>query len=207
MRTEYGALKDLSPEVIAELFHNGMSVVMLIDRQFGNSHKGSRRWINKLISFDKGSFEVNVEKLIKQQDYLNLPSIRLYASLNYRDLDKAVRRFFHMYLDVTKFDTPRFWACINANFVSAMMKPESRVSSPKRWLLDIDSLESFDFIAAEQFLGEQGVWFKHTYKTPGGWHAIVEPFNKQKVVLPEWVENKQDGLVLLRAFDESNADI
>lgn len=198
----YGALIRLSDDQIAELFHQGMCVMMLIDRTYGNSHKGSRRWINKLISYDKDSFEVNLDKLIKQQDYLNQPNIRLYASLNYRSLEKGIKRFFHTLIDVTPADVPRFWSNINANFVSSIMKPESRVSSPKRWLLDIDSDYEDHVEAFLRVIAEKGVKILYKYGTVKGSHAIIEPYNKLLLDLPDWVELKQDGLVLLRAVGE-----
>lgn len=197
----YGALIRLPESAIADLFHNGVTVLMLIDRTFGNSHKGSRRWVNKLISYDKASFEVNLDKLIKQQDYLQQPNIRLYGALNYRSLDKGIKRFFHTLIDVTPTDVPRFWANINANFVSSIMKPESRVSSPKRWLLDIDSDYEDHVEANMRVLAEKGVKFLYKYGTVKGSHCIVEPFNKSEITLPDFIELKQDGLVLLRAVD------
>jgi hypothetical protein len=202
MKVEYGALIRLKESDIAELFHNGMSVLMLIDRTYGNSHKGSRRWINKLISYDKESFEVNLDKLIKQQNYLNQPNIRLYGSLNYRSLDKGIKRFFHTLIDVTPADRSRFWANINANFVSSIMKPESRVSSPKRWLLDIDSDYEDHVEAFMRIMDAKGVKFLYKYGTVKGYHAIIEPYNKMEIDLPDYVELKQDGLILLRAVGD-----
>lgn len=59
-------------------FKEGIHVQMLINRDIGNSNKGSRRWVNKLISTNKEEYDKNVEVLIKQQEYQSLVDNPMY---------------------------------------------------------------------------------------------------------------------------------
>lgn len=189
-------------KILAEYFYNGISVQMLIDRGVGNSRKGSKRWVNKLISYDAESFQKNIAKLVAQQDFLESTDIRLYASLNYRSLDKGLKAFMHTIIDMNPIYYPRFFSRINDNFVSAIMSPKSK--STKYWLFDIDlepeyiHEESLDSLLAH--LKRDGIIELFRYRTIHGWHVIVEPFNKSQFILPNSITLQQDGLVLLRAF-------
>jgi hypothetical protein len=42
-----------------------------------------------------------------------------------------------------------------------------------------------------------GVEILKSYRTKAGWHIITKPFNHTKIELPENVELKTDGLLLL----------
>ena len=175
---------------------------MLIDRSVGNSRKGSRRWVNKLISYDAESFDKNIRKLKEQQDYLACPDIRLYGAMNYRNLDKAMKKFVHTIIDMNPIYFPRFFSRIQDNFVSALMNPTSKET--KLWLFDVDLAEDY---RSEESLNplmtdakNNGIVERYRYPTPGGWHVVVEPYNKSLYTLPNAITLQQDGLVLLRVI-------
>src|SRR5690348_10102565 len=77
-------------------FLEGMRVQMLIDRSIGNTNKGSKRWVNKLISYDSTQFIENCRKLLEQMYYFGNPDIRLYSCVNNRYQTKAINRFQHL---------------------------------------------------------------------------------------------------------------
>ncbi len=180
------------------LFTGGYRVCMLIDRGEANSNKGSRRWVNKLISGDSEQLEKNIAKLLEQQEYLANPDVRLYMCVNARSLPKAIRHFQHRMIDAAyeqgiSLDPilDLFYTRIQDAFCSSMMKPESRMES--LFLIDWDSDHSPD-----GFVGK-GIKEIFRYRTPNGWHVITEPFNPLLMgTLHEQV--KKDALLLLNTL-------
>src|SRR3982751_6178303 len=132
-------------------FNSGVRVMMQIDRGVMNSNKGSRRWINKIITTNEAEWINALNRLIGMQYYLNEPDIRLYACLNDRKIDKAIKMFKHKQIDLNEDMKERFYSRINDAFASCLMKPENKNS--KYFLLDIDSKEQFevdDFVKREK---------------------------------------------------------
>lgn len=175
---------------------DGVRVVMLIDRGVMNSNKGSRRWINKIITTNEEEWLNAVERLMALQDYLANPAIRLYACINSRNMDKGIKHFMHKQLDVQPDMKMRFYAHINNTFASCIMQPENRAT--KFFLLDIDTKYPKE---VDNFIEEKAIIVRKTYPTKNGWHYIVEPFNAM------WANGHQtftlikDGLLLLRYID------
>lgn len=173
-----------------ENFTSGVRVSMLIDRGVQNSKNGSKRWINKLISYDPETFTKNIEKLISLQDYLNDINIRLYSSVNSRNMDKSINHFKHKQLYIWEDDKFKFYSGIKENFVSSLMVPENRESN--FWLLDWDREETVPLPEIVYIL---------TYKTPNGFHTVCERFNPVLLNGVENVEIKKDALLLLRTLE------
>lgn len=181
-------------------FSDGVRVQMLIDRKIGNTNKGSKRWVNKLISYDLEGYKRNTEKLLMQQQYLNDPSIRLYASVNSRKVPTAVRLLHHTMIDLPENDFVPFYCNLHNKFVSCLMKPASRQS--KYFIIDVDIPDFFP----ELFITQQALVNKiqtlQYYKTPGGYHIITHPFDVRLLVeFPDKVELKTDGLILLNVLE------
>jgi hypothetical protein len=176
-------------------FQDGVRTLMLIDRGISNSNKGSRRWINKLISSNQEEWLKALSRLLHMQYYLNDPDIRLYASLNSRHLTRAVKMFQHLQLDLPPDDKDRFYTHINDSFISCLMKPENKAS--KYFLLDVDTKDIFD---VEDFLLTKNIGVKLKYETPKGWHYIVEPFNVLWAEKLKDVTLQKDGLLLLNTL-------
>lgn len=175
-----------------EFFMEGIRVLMLIDRGVGNTNKGSKRWINKLISTNQEDFKRNLKLLIEQQVYINNPDVRIYGCINSRNLDKAIRYFQHKQLDLSTDDMKLFfYKDIRTSFVSALMKPENRDS--KLYLLDLDVK---DREVAHKFSHKHNIEVIHYYESPNGWHYIVKPFDVRLVAeIPECTVVK-DGLMI-----------
>lgn len=180
------------------IFKEGINVLMLIDRGVQNSNKGSKRWINKIITSNPLEWENAYNTLLELQLHLNNPSIRLYQSLNDRKLDSAIKLFKHKLIDVMPENEINFYQRLNDRFCSCLMKPENKKS--KWMLLDIDSKDTTE---VDQFLSDNctHVHVFHKYQTINGWHYIVYPFNVSLADDYSTFEIKKDGLMLLNVLE------
>jgi len=181
-----------------EMFKQGINVLMLIDRGIQNSNKGSKRWINKIITDSEENWDKAVQKLIELQAHINEPAVRLYSSINPRSLKKGIKTFQHKQLDLTEDNEATFYRRINDSFCSCLMKPENRDRS--LFLLDVDSKDTSE---ADAFLiSNSGIMQYYSYPTPNGWHYIVEPFDLRMCEDAETFEVKRDALMLISWVDK-----
>jgi hypothetical protein len=178
-----------------DLFKDDIRVLMLIDRSIGNSNKGSKRWINKIITSNVKEFDEAASALMALQFCLNNPYIRLYSSINSRKIFSAIKLFKHRLIDEEYLAS--LYLKLNETFVSCLMKPECRESN--YFLLDCDSHDRTD---VQKFLiGNLQILVKAIYPTPHGWHYIVEPFNPALAEGCTTFEVKKDALMLLNWLD------
>lgn len=177
-------------------FMDGVRVVMLLNRGIQNSNKGSKRWINKIITTNKGEWIDAVSKLLEMQHYLNNPDIRLYSCLNDRNIDKAINMFKHKQIDLLDDMKLRFYSKIIDSFASCLMKPENKLS--KYFLLDIDQK---DVSETENFISKHSLKVVHYYPSKSGWHYIVEPFNVKLAETCKTFEVKKDALLLVNYLE------
>jgi len=178
---------------------DGVRVVMLIDRGIMNSNKGSKRWINKIITSCKDEFIEATFSLMELQDHIGNPNIRLYSCLNDRKIDKAIALFKHKQIDLQDDMKLKFYCKINNSFASCLMQPENK--SSKLFLLDADSKEDLE---VERFIESYSIVTRKSYPTKNGWHYIVEPFNVKLAENCKTFEVKKDGLILLRYLEEKS---
>lgn len=180
-------------------FMSGVRVMMLIDRGVQNSNKGSRRWINKLVSTNYDGFCTNLHKLLDMQYHLNNPNIRLYSCVNDRKMDRAIIHFNHKQLDARLASGEEefiFYSRINDKFCSSLMQPENKASN--YFLLDVDC-DGCDFF--EMALSKVLIPIMLKYKTPNGWHLITRAFNPLLFDGYENIEIKRDALLLLNSLE------
>ncbi len=181
-----------------ESFCDGFRVVMLIDRGVQNSNKGSRRWINKIITTNRQEWVSAVSKLLYMQEYIGNPDIRLYSCINDRKIDKAINLFQHRQLDLLSDMKAAFYSRINDSFSSCLMKPENKNS--KYFLLDVDSKEQEE---VDDFIEQNNIQIKLWYETKNGWHFIVDPFNVTLADGAKTFTVNKDGLMLLHYMDDN----
>lgn len=168
---------------------------MLIDRSNGNTNKGSKRWINKLISFDTEQFKKNLIKLLQLQYYLKNPDIRLYSCVNDRKLSKAINHFQHAQLDLCDAQALMgFYSRINDKFCSSLMQPENKNSRYFLWDLDVnDPSEFFEKVT----LTDNRSNIIAMYQTVSGYHVVTKPFDPRPFGEIKNCDLKKDGLLLL----------
>lgn len=179
-------------------FSDGVRVQMLIDRGVGNTNKGSKRWVNKLISHDSKSYADNVEKLLNQQKYLNNPDIRLYACVNNRKIKNAITHLRHVMIDLPESDCEGFFCHIHDRFVSSLMQPSCKLS--KNFLLDVDNPDFFPELFISSIALAHKIETIQYYKTPNGYHIITKPFDVRLIEDTPFVDIKRDGLMLLNTL-------
>lgn len=185
----------------------GVHVQMLIDRGVGNTNKGSRRWVNKLISTSVEEYDSNVDLLMDEQKYFGDENVRLYASMNPRSILSAIRMLHekqsdHLFRDEESVKS--FYIDIKNQFISCLMKQEN--SLRKYYLIDVDFKEKDAIGAIEHLLAVQKppVNIVHIYETPNGYHYIATPFDVRIISdcyqedAP--IEVKKDGLILINTL-------
>lgn len=176
-----------------DMFKQGINVLMLIDRGVQNSNKGSKRWINKIITEDCESWNNAAQKLIELQIHIGDPDVRLYSSINPRSMKKAIKTFQHKQLDLNEDNEATFYRRINDSFCSCLMQPENRDRS--LFLLDHDTKVATELNAFQ--VTNHDLKTHYLYPTPNGWHLILDPFNPELMQGMTQTELKKDALMLV----------
>jgi hypothetical protein len=175
---------------------------MVIDRGVSNSNKGSKRWINKLVSYNHKSFLENCEKLLHMMAYFNNPDWRLYSSLNPRDPERATKLLIaDLVMDIGEDTNDRKYININSRYVSALSVPESRNYCRNQYfLIDVDTKDIVIANTVMQALEDDTALI---YDTPNGFHILTQKFDTRIISGIENVSFKRDGLILL-AWNEAD---
>jgi hypothetical protein len=180
----------LTMEEIPEQFKIGTRVLMLINRSIGNTNKGSKRWVNKMITNSPEEWDAAYKSLLKAKEFLDNPDMRLYQSINSRRMTSAITAFKHRQIDLTYGNVINFYSRINDSFCSCLMQPDCRLDN--YFLLDVDTEFTKEIDAAVKSLE-----LVCKYKTRKGWHYIVQAFNPALLPPMVDVEIKKDALMLL----------
>jgi hypothetical protein len=179
-------------------FQDGCRVLFLIQRHSDGGHTNNSK-LRSYISRNADEWIVALAKLLQEKkEYPNLP-LRIYQTLNARDIEKGIMHFKHMQLDADYFDDETrqwFYLDIRNRIISALMKEPSRATSYFLWDCDTQDHEQVDLLR-EQL--EQHTKVVHTYPTKSGWHIITNPFNYTVIKLPQdgSIEFKKDAMMLL----------
>lgn len=122
--------------------------------------------------------------------------LRIYASCNPRDIDKAIRTFKTNQLDNDYADNEtrtNFYRDIHNRFFSALMQPQSRADN--RMIIDVDDVSIMDTV--DKLVATLGLHVYTKYATKNGWHIVVAPFNPSLWSM-EGTSVKKDSLILLK---------
>lgn len=189
-------------EIISKKFSSfteGVRVIMLINRGIMNSNKGSKRWINKIITTNSDEWVIAFKKLMQLQEYMNDPEIRLYSCLNNRKLDSAIKMFKHRQIDLLDDNKIKFYSKINDTFCSCLMKPENKLS--KFFLFDIDSKCTLE---VDKFISDNLINILFTYQTKNGFHYVSDPFNVKLAEGFKTFTIKKDGMILINYLGQKH---
>ncbi len=179
-------------------YMDGVRVSMLIDRSVGNNNKGSKRWVNKIISTNQDEWISAVSKLLELQKHLNDPDIRLYACVNDRKMDRAINAFQHTLLDLQDSSKMDFFRRINDRFCSSLMQPQCRNS--KLFLIDYDFKEPGRI---DKFISDNMIVVRKTYPSKRGWHYITDGFDV-RLTRGQGFDVQRDGLLLINWMNNDN---
>lgn len=179
-----------------EDFTYGYRVLFLIyrNKDGGPTNNGK---IRKIISRNKNEWQMALELLLRDQNESPLP-LRIYASVNERNIEKSIRQFKWEQLEADYYDQiqkENFYLDVENRFIGCLMQPSQ--SKTSLFMFDIDEIpEEPDILSGTLSVLPAEKIIKQ-YRTKNGWHIISEPFNYTKILLPKNTELKKDGLLLL----------
>jgi len=177
------------------LFTNNYHVLFLIHRNKEGGDTNNSK-IRKIIVRNNGEYKTELINLLTEKHESELP-LRIYASLNERNFDKAIRQFKYEQLDADYFDQVQkenFYLDLKNRFIGCLMQPPQRKTS--YFLFYVDNEDGRD-VMGEALTALPPEQIVQTYSTKNGWHIITKPFDYTKCVLPKNCEFKKDALLLL----------
>lgn len=161
-------------------YSDGIRVVYLVHRsKEGGSNNAQKRHFKKCITTNSEEFFNAVEEFKKSKDIDERP-LRIYASLNSRDIKKAQRLFKMRMLEIDYADDEvrnKFYFDLKNQFVSCLADKSARES--KNFMFDLDEIDDRSFHQIYNLLEKRTEIVLH-YPTPHGWHIITKPFNYAK---------------------------
>lgn len=176
---------------------DGYRFIMLLHRnkEGGKSNRPQKNGV-KRITKNREEFIEMLDELQKLKAESKVP-MRIYSSVNERDIEKTIREFKRRQLDADYYDTESrhgFYLDIKNQWVSSLMKPNSRAET--KFLIDVDNIIDWSISTVVNHLKKIGVKIILKYPTKNGFHIITEPFNPN-LFNNEFGEVKKDGLLLL----------
>jgi len=177
---------------------NGIRVVLLIFRsKEGGSNNKFKRHLKKIITTNSDEFFDTIEELKKIKDSSE-DSLRIYASCNSRDINKAIRLFKEQQL-ATDYDPNQkaisFYLDLKNRFISCLMNKSCR--EEKNFLFDLDEIDDHSYQSVYKLL-EKKTEILNSYKTKNGYHIITKPFNYYKNLDEDIIKTIQtDSLMLI----------
>ncbi len=149
-----------------------------------------------LFTQNKKEFQETLAFLLEERSKHPLHGLRVYSTVNARDLKKAVRAFKTDQLEIDYHGDQvmmDFYTAIKGRFASCLMRPGSK--SESFFVFDIDDPMTLDqalgIIDRSGFSDE----IVKQYPTKNGWHIVTKPFNYTQ--LTEQLSFHKDGLLLL----------
>lgn len=156
---------------------NWLRVVLLIHRskEWGANNK-FKRHIKKIITTNSEEFFEAIRELKEIKDNDERP-LRIYASCNSRDINKAIRLFKEHQLANDYDPTEKhesFYVDIENRFISCLMDKSCRAE--KNFIIDLDGIDDRSFA---QFVNkiQKITEVLLAYRTKNGFHIITKPFN------------------------------
>jgi hypothetical protein len=179
---------------LPKVFKTGFRGIILLYRTKDGAEGNPHRTCIKRISANEEEFDLHVKNL-NEMRLERYPEHRIYASVNARDIQKAIREFKRRQLDVD-YDqheiNNRFYIDIENRFFSCFMNPSCK--SESNFLFDCDTMQ--EYIDCSFALKNNNIEY-FDYSTKNGWHIITKAFNYNKFQLP--VEPKKDDLIAIAA--------
>ncbi len=167
-------------EEIQEQFKDlsdGIRVILLIHRtKEGGKNNKYKRHLKKVITTNSQEYFDTIRELkeIKDSDKRTL---RIYATVNDCDINKAIRLFKQRQLDndyASEKLNLQFYLDIKNQFISCLMDKSCRNS--KNFLFDLDGCDDRSFKQIHQRISKLTEIIL-SYPTKNGYHIITKPFN------------------------------
>lgn len=201
-RSEYKNIPEefvAAAEVIAEThqaFTDGCRCLFLIQRHSDGGHTNNSKLRSYISRNDKEWITACAKLLHEKSQFPHLP-LRIYQSLNARNIEKGIMHFKHAMLDADYFSPDMrmgFYLDVRNRIVSALMKPPSAAES--LFLYDCDTQDRTILADLRTELTKH-TNIVHEYPSKSGVHIITGPFNPNLIKLPPKIEWKKDAMMLL----------
>jgi len=180
-------------------FKQGIRMLMLTHRgKDGGVKTRPDRFAIKRITTNEEEFD-EAFKDLKELKNKSPEPLRIYSSVNSRNIIKAQREFKQRQLEADYQDTDsrnKFYLDIKNRWISCLMKPNCRANT--LFLIDIDEeVTDKDCSSyARKNLEKIGAEIVYEYPTKNGIHIITKPFNPN-LFNSNFGEVKKDSLLLL----------
>ena len=177
-------------------FSDGVRVLFLIHRNKEGGETNNSK-VKMVVSKNSDEFWLELVKLMDMKEREHTIPYRIYSSVNPRNVKKAIRKFKHEQLDAEDYSEEQhqeFYFDIYRRWVGCLMQPQQAAGS--LFIFDCDDVDGRD-VHGETLQQIPNEYIVKSYKTKNGWHVVTKAFNYTTVKLPEGVELKKDGLILL----------
>lgn len=160
---------DSVPEFLKDSYRGIMLLYRSKDGEVGNAQ---RKAIKK-ISRDPDEWKKIILEF-RDLQHSSYPRHRIYASVNSRDMSKAIHEFKlrqlgHDYGNL--YELHWFYTDVQNRFFSCLSNPNCRAQN--HFLFDCDSVDDYKHVL--KTIPEEAFLFN--YPTKNGWHVITRPFN------------------------------
>jgi len=175
---------------IPEQFKTGYRCILLLHRNKDGGEGNVQRRATKKISTCPEEWDQIVEEFSVIQEQSTTP-YRIYASINERDLNKAIHEFKRRQLAYDYGQTEadqKFYTNLNERFFSCIAAPGSRKET--QFLFDCDNQQEYEQ-ALEGIPSDCILW---DYATKSGRHVITKPFNPR----PNTISWRNDDLLFVK---------
>ena len=178
-------------------YSDGVRIILLVHRskEGGAGRKIQRTNLRKVITKNSEEFFQIVGEM---QDFMSKDdrTLRIYSTVNGRNINKAVRKFKQEMLD-NDYNPDRikekFYLDIKNKWVGCLMSSSAKAESS--FLLDLDGCDDRSFHSIYNLV-EKLTRIQTYYQTKNGYHIITDPFNHTKLD-KDMITVLPDGLLLL----------
>lgn len=177
-------------------FTSGFRVLFLIQRHKEGGETNNSHLVKKVTRNSEEYFEA-LKSLVRDKICSDLP-FRIYACVNERNFNKAIRQFKYEQLDADYYDQiqkENFYLDVKNRFIGCLMQPAQRATS--LFLFDVDNDPDIKDTTGEILSIIPSELIVKIYATKNGWHILTQPFNYTTIKMPKNCELKKDGLLLL----------
>lgn len=165
---------------VPDRFKTGYRCILLLHRNKDGCQGNAQRKCYKKISSCPAEWDEIVAEFTAIQEQAIIP-YRIYASVNERDLKKAIHEFKVRQLayDYGQTEGPqKFYTDLNERFFSCIASPGSRKES--QFLFDCDDKDTYWKVIDE--VPQDAIVYD--YATKSGRHVITMPFNPKDLTVP-----------------------
>lgn len=206
MAHERTGLQNIKPEHYSEAerlairfpqFTEGVRVLFLIQRHSDGGHTNNSK-LRSYVTRDREEWIRALAKLIQEMEFYPDIPLRIYQTINSRNIEKGIKHFKYAMLDADFYDEDTrkwFYIDVRNRFISSIMKHSNKETS--YFLFDCDTQDIEIMVPFGQKLAEL-TEIVECYPSKKGFHLITKPFNYTKLERPAEIGFSPDAMMLLK---------